>query len=135
MAERNIQPATSALKASVWKHFGFYEVEGKKDLDKSHTIWKLCQTILTKYSNSWQKYFGNTPNMRNCLKCFYPDEEEKTVSCSCFQPEDHRASDIKIFPPTQKRVKRMTNSIATFISKYFALKVPSSRTVRACIEK
>ena len=43
VAECNIQPAPSALKASVWKHFGFYDVEGQKDLDKSHTICKLCR--------------------------------------------------------------------------------------------
>ena len=49
--------AHSAFKASVWMHFGFYEVEGKKDLDKSHTTCKLCRTK--------QKYFGNMTNMRN----------------------------------------------------------------------
>ena len=46
MAERNIQPAPSALKASVWKHFDIDEVEGKKDLDKSHIMCKLSQIKL-----------------------------------------------------------------------------------------
>ena len=68
LAERIIQPAPSALKASVWKHFGFYDVDGKKDLDKSHTTCKLCRTK--------PKYFGN---MRNHITRFHPEEEEKQL--------------------------------------------------------
>ena len=70
MPEHNIQPVPSALKASMW-HFGFHDVEGEKDLDKNHTICKLCLTKL--------KYFGNTTNMRNHIKRFHPEEEEKQL--------------------------------------------------------
>ena len=76
MAERIIQPAPSALKASVWKHFGFYDVDGKKDLDKSHTTCKLCQTKL--------KYFGNMTNMINHITHFHPKEEEKQLVVDAF---------------------------------------------------
>lgn len=57
-AERNIQPASSSLKASLWECFGFYKVEGKKDVDKSHSICKLCRTKLKyflRFSHSEKK--------------------------------------------------------------------------------
>jgi len=41
------------------------EVEGGKELDKSHTTCKLCRIKL--------KYFGNTTNMRIG---FHPEEEK-----------------------------------------------------------
>ena len=51
MASSNaIRPAPGTLKAAVWQHFGFYEVEGK--LDKTYTVCKVCGTKI--------KYFGVT---------------------------------------------------------------------------
>lgn len=69
MEERDIRPEPSTLKADVWKYFGFDEVEGKKDLDKSHTICKLSKTKLI--------YFGNTTNMRNHTEHLHPEAQEK----------------------------------------------------------
>ncbi|KAK0146719.1 Zinc finger BED domain-containing protein 1 [Merluccius polli] len=75
MAEREqpkmdkIRLAPPSLKASVWKHFSFHEVEGKRDLEKSHTVCKLCLTKI--------KYFGNTTNMRNHISRFHPELEER----------------------------------------------------------
>ena len=45
----------------------FCEFEGKWDLDKSHTICKLCQAKL--------KYLVNTTNMTNHITSFQPEEE------------------------------------------------------------
>ncbi len=42
---RETQPALSALKDSVWKHFGFYKVDGESEVDKSHAI---CERLHTK---------------------------------------------------------------------------------------
>ena len=56
----DIRPAASAVKASVWKQFGFCEVEGKQDLDQSHTTCKMCQTKL-----------------KDRFTCFQPEEEDK----------------------------------------------------------
>ncbi len=44
MADHEIRPAQGGLKAGVWRHFGFYKVDGNSELDKSHTICKLCHT-------------------------------------------------------------------------------------------
>lgn len=82
MAEREIQSPCS-LKADVWKYFGFYEVEGEKELDKSHTICKLCRTKL--------KYFGNTTNIRSHITRFHPEEEKHSaVPVVAASANDHR---------------------------------------------
>jgi len=47
MSERKIQ--TPSLKPDVWKYFGFYEVEGGKELDKSHTISDDSKSYMVKY--------------------------------------------------------------------------------------
>ncbi len=36
MADGEIRPAPSWLKANIWKHFGFCRVDGESELDKSH---------------------------------------------------------------------------------------------------
>ncbi len=43
-ADRETGPAPAGLEASVWKHFGFYKVDGKSEPDKSHAVLKLCHT-------------------------------------------------------------------------------------------
>lgn len=48
----DIRPAASAVKASGWKQFGFCEVEGKQNLDQSHTTCKMCQTKLKDHFTS-----------------------------------------------------------------------------------
>ena len=106
MAELNIQPAASALKANVWKLFGFYDAEGKKDLDKSHTVCKLCRTKL--------KYLGNKTNMRNHMTRFHPEEERKqSVVVSSNQKTIEQA--MSSFPPNSQRANRITNSVVTSI--------------------
>ena len=68
MASSNaIRPAPGTLKAAVWQHFGFYEVEGK--LDKTYTVCKVCGTKI--------KYFGNTTNLRNHISRYHSELEEK----------------------------------------------------------
>jgi len=47
------------------------EVEGVKDLDKSHTSCKLCRIKL--------KYFGNTTHLRSHITRFHPEEEKHSA--------------------------------------------------------
>ena len=55
-------------------------------------------------------------NMRNRIKRFHPEEEEKQlVEVASNQRIIEQA--ISNFPPNSKRVKRITNSIATLIAK------------------
>ena len=37
-----IRPAPTSLKATVWQHFEFHEVEGR--IDKTYTVCKVCGT-------------------------------------------------------------------------------------------
>ena len=88
--------------------FGLYDIEGKKDLDKSHTTCKLCRTKL--------KYFGNMTNMRNHITRFQPEEQEKQLVVVASNQRTIEQA-ITNFPPNSRRVKQITNSITTFIAK------------------
>uniref|UniRef100_A0A8C4SKE9 BED-type domain-containing protein n=1 Tax=Erpetoichthys calabaricus TaxID=27687 RepID=A0A8C4SKE9_ERPCA len=84
--EKNIQPAPSSFKAYVWAHFGFYNIDGKKEIDKTHVICKLCKAKI--------KYFGNTTNLRTHMARHHPEDANKvqpkvetfqeTNALSCF---------------------------------------------------
>ncbi|XP_065096446.2 E3 SUMO-protein ligase ZBED1-like [Paramisgurnus dabryanus] len=109
MAEREIR-TPSSLKADIWKYFGFYEVEGGNELDKSHTICRLCRTKL--------KYFGNTKNMRNHITRFHPEEEKQMAGPSvAANQRTIEQTILSKLPPGSERAKRITKSIATFIAK------------------
>ena len=45
---RLLRPAPALLKATIWQHFGFYEVEGK--MDKTYTV---CQLWRTRAFGAW----------------------------------------------------------------------------------
>lgn len=66
--EKTIQPAPFSFKASVWAHFGFYNLDGKKELDKTRVIYRHCKPKV--------KYFGNTTNMRTHMTRHYPEIKE-----------------------------------------------------------
>lgn len=66
-SDKPIRPAPASLKAAVWQHFGFYEVEGK--MDKTYTVCKVCGSKI--------KYFGNTTNLRNHIDRFHAELGEK----------------------------------------------------------
>ena len=40
LGSRVLKDAPKTLKADIWQHFGFYEVDGK--LDKAHAVCKTC---------------------------------------------------------------------------------------------
>lgn len=40
--QRVTKTSTSTLKADIWAHFGFYELTGKHELDKTHAVCKIC---------------------------------------------------------------------------------------------
>ena len=71
LTERIIQPAPSSLKARVWAHFGFYNLEGKTELDRNHAICRLCKAKV--------KYFGNTTNLRTHMVRHHPEINIKDV--------------------------------------------------------
>ena len=61
------------------------ELKGEKDLDKSHTICKLCHTEVF-----WKHDKDEKPH-----HAILPGVGRKTPGCSCCQAEDHQASDVK----------------------------------------
>ena len=56
---RKIHDCPGKAKSQVWKHFGFYAVEGDGPLklDKDYTICKICETAI--------KFTGGTTNQQN----------------------------------------------------------------------
>lgn len=87
------ESASSALKAHLWKIFGFGEVKGRNDVDKRHTIVKLCS-------------------------CF-PSEEEKVkqpVVAATGKQRSIKEAMSKI-PPYSQKAKWITKSNVTFIIK------------------
>ncbi|KAK0131409.1 Zinc finger BED domain-containing protein 1 [Merluccius polli] len=110
--EKTIQPAPSSLKASVWEHFGFYCLEGKPDLDKENAICKVCRTKV--------KHYGNTTNMRAHMSHHHPEmkikdgEKLETVTLPANQQTLFQCTKL---PPNTARAKKITRSIAYFISK------------------
>ena len=56
---RKIHDFPGKAKSQVWKHFGFYAVEGNGPLkiDKEYTICKICETAI--------KFTGGTTNQLN----------------------------------------------------------------------
>ena len=109
MTEKTIRPAPSGFKASVWQHFGFYEVEGKKELDKTHTVCKLCKATL--------KYCGNTTNIRNHILRWHPELEEKPENPVVAANQTTIPNTMAKLPMHSQRAKRITKSIAAFIAK------------------
>ncbi|KAM3861959.1 E3 SUMO-protein ligase ZBED1-like [Diretmus argenteus] len=107
--ETPIRPAPSSFKASVWQHFGFYEVEGKRELDKTHTICKLCRAN--------KKYSGNTTNMRDHLARWHPELGEKNENTAPASNQTTIPETISKLPPNSERAKRITRSIGIFIVK------------------
>ena len=110
-AKLNRQP--SALKASVWKHFDL-----KTDLDKSHTICKLCRTKL--------KYFGNTTNMRNHIKLLHPEEEEKQLVVVASNQRTIEQV-ISNFPPTWKERSKLQTLLQLWLPRTW-VRIQSART-------
>ena len=102
---RRIRPAPASLKAAIWQHFGFYEIDGK--MDKTYTICKVCRSKI--------KYFGNTTNLHSHIsrhhselggkKAPIPDSSQMTIEQALVQ-----------LPPNSERAKRITKSIARFIA-------------------
>ena len=41
-SDKLIRPAPASLKAAIWQHFGFYEVDGK--MDKTYAVCKVCRS-------------------------------------------------------------------------------------------
>ena len=101
---RPIQSAPASLKAAIWQHFGFYEVEGK--MDKTYTVCKVCGIQI--------KYFRNTKNLRSHISRYHPELTEKREPVP---DNSQRTIDQAVqLPPNSERAKRITKSIARFIA-------------------
>uniref|UniRef100_A0A8C4S0T5 HAT C-terminal dimerisation domain-containing protein n=1 Tax=Erpetoichthys calabaricus TaxID=27687 RepID=A0A8C4S0T5_ERPCA len=99
--EKNIQPAPSSFKADVWAHFGFYNIDGKKEIDKTHV-----------------KYFGNTTNLRTHMARHHPEDANEVQPKVRNIPGDQRTlHQCCKLPTNSERAKKITQSIACFISK------------------
>ena len=53
------------LKAPIWRNFGFREIEGTNELDKSKAVCKKCGIEV--------KHCGNTTNLKNHLRRHHPN--------------------------------------------------------------
>ncbi|KAM3876933.1 E3 SUMO-protein ligase ZBED1-like [Diretmus argenteus] len=117
MAERQdkraVKDAPSVLKADIWAHFGFYELPGKRELDKTHAVCKICSVKI--------KYFGNTTNLRNHVSRCHPNvstpanvaQEKKTAD-----PAQPKIDDsLSTLPSNSQRARKITRSCAAFIAK------------------
>lgn len=70
--EKNIQHVPSSYKADIWAHFGLYNIDGKKELDKTYVICELCKAKV--------KYFGNTTKLRTHVTRHHPEDANKVQS-------------------------------------------------------
>ncbi|KAM9801947.1 uncharacterized protein LOC133159831 isoform X2 [Syngnathus typhle] len=101
MAEPEIRPAPKHLKSDVWNHFGFYNVDGGNELDKSYVVCKICRAKL--------KYFGTT-NLRSHTARFHPTEELRKPAAAVATSSLRTTEDtLKKEPKTSKKAKRITN--------------------------
>ena len=107
--EKRIRPAPASFKASVWQHFGFYEVEGRRELDKSHTVCKLCKEK--------KIYHGNTTNMRAHIVRWHPELVENTAGSSTTSNQTTIPNTITKLPMHSEKASRITKSIGAFIAK------------------
>ncbi len=104
-----IHPAPFSARASIWKNFGFYQLQGKKELDKTYAVCKLCRAKV--------KYFANTTNLRTHIERHHPevkDEEPKAANVPVGQRTLHHFSKM---PVSSEQAKKITRAIACFISK------------------
>uniref|UniRef100_A0A8C4SQW8 BED-type domain-containing protein n=1 Tax=Erpetoichthys calabaricus TaxID=27687 RepID=A0A8C4SQW8_ERPCA len=98
--EKNIQPAPSSFKADVWAHFGFYNI----------VICKLCKAKI--------KYFGNTTNLRTHMARHHPEDANEVQPKVRNIPGDQRTlHQCCKLPTNSEQAKKITQSIACFISK------------------
>lgn len=107
VTEREIR--SSGLKASVWKHFGFYDQENGKGIDKTYSICKACKAKI--------KYSGNTTNMRQHLTRFHPGLERERNPPVVAANQRTIEEGLSKLPRSSERAKRISSSIATFIAK------------------
>ncbi|XP_033971454.1 zinc finger BED domain-containing protein 1-like [Trematomus bernacchii] len=105
-----IKNAPSVLKADIWTHYGFYELKGKSELDKSHAVFKVCHTKI--------KYLGgNTTNLRNHLSRFHCEKLTPATKKTA-EPAQRRIDEaLSTFPPNSEKAKKITQSVAAFIAK------------------
>ncbi|KAJ4949461.1 hypothetical protein JOQ06_020976 [Pogonophryne albipinna] len=105
-----IKNAPSVLKADIWTHYGFYQLKGKNELDKSHAVCKVCHTKI--------KYLGgNTTNLRNHLSRFHC-EKLTSATKKTADPAQRRIDEVlSTFPPNSEKAKAITQSVAAFIAK------------------
>lgn len=98
------------MKADIWAHFGFYEITGKHELDKTHAVCKVCHTKI--------KYLGNTTNLRNHVSRFHSEKLTPATVKERPDPAQPRIDEkLSILPPNAEKAKRITQSVAAFIAK------------------
>ncbi|KAF3835605.1 hypothetical protein F7725_028163, partial [Dissostichus mawsoni] len=105
-----IKNAPSVLKADIWTHYGFYELKGKNELDKSHAVCKVCHTKI--------KYLGvNTTFLRNHLSRFHCEKLTPATKKTADPAQRRIDETLSTFPPNSEKAKKITQSVAAFIAK------------------
>ncbi len=93
-----IHPAPFSARASIWKNFGFYQLQGKKELDKTYAVCKLFRAKV--------KYFANTTNLRTHIERHHPevkDEEPKAANVPVGQCTLHHFSKMPVSSEQAKK--------------------------------
>ncbi|XP_037095590.1 uncharacterized protein LOC119115301 [Syngnathus acus] len=100
MAEPEIRPAPKQFKSDVWNHFGFYNVDGGNELDKSYVVCKICRAKI--------KHFGTT-NMRSHTARFHPTEVVGKPAAAVATSSPRTIEDaLSKQPNTSQKAKRIT---------------------------
>ena len=137
MATKQFEEAPIALKSGVWDHFVFPVtiVEGERNVDKTHTVCKHCDTKI--------KYSGSTSNMSTHLRRHHPAlpvsatrgaaakqkcNVSTTLSSSCGTSDSSLSSKPGVsgqmtiasafkykLPPTSSWAEAITRAIGVFI--------------------
>ena len=107
-SEKQIKNPPARFHSKVWKHFGFYQNDDGKTLDKTHAICKHCRYKV--------KYSSNTSNLQSHLDHHHADLGSATAVIRPNQPQIADSLQTKL-PFGCPRARRITRSIATFICK------------------
>ena len=103
------------LKAPIWRNFGFREIEGTNELDKSKAVCKKCGIQV--------KHCGNTTNLKNHLRRHHPN-------LSAFGPQQTKLDMLSLLPinssRSQKITEAMRDSFVKICGRILSLKTTAS---------
>lgn len=106
--EKQIKDPPASFHSKVWTHFGFYETDDGRTLDKEYAICKNCFAKV--------KYNSNTTNLQSHLVRYHGELLSGDKKGKPSQPAITTAFKAR-FPFGSPRAQTITKSIAEFICK------------------